>query len=123
MAVIDGAGDLHRARVDRQRRSIRTGGDMERKGNMSGTDQHKRDEWPNLEADPHTGAGAKAPDGNDTDTVKTQVGKATDTVRANEIFDDLRSGVASGLRELNEQLRRLAERLERSDDATATTDT
>jgi ribosome-associated translation inhibitor RaiA len=191
MAVIDGAGDLHRARVDRQRRSIRTGGDMERKGNMSGTDQHKRDEWPNLEADPHTGAGAKAPDGNDTDkaagredltkqfqelgqrlaataraawqseqrqelqqeiaeglrtvrdqlneavgtvrssqraqdvteTVKTQVGKATDTVRANEIFDDLRSGVASGLRELNEQLRRLAERLEHRDDTTAATDT
>jgi ribosome-associated translation inhibitor RaiA len=189
--VIDGAGGLHRARVDTQRQSMRIGGYTERKGDMSGTDQHKHDEWPNLEADPDNKTGAKAPGGDDTDkaasredltkqfqelgqrlaataraawqseqrqelqqemaeglrsvrdqlneavgtvrssqraqdvteTVKTQVGKAADTVRANEIFDDLRSGVATGLRELNEQLRRLAERLERRDDTAAATDT
>jgi hypothetical protein len=158
---------------------------------MSGTDQHKHDEWPNLEADPNAAAGAKAPGGDETDkapsredltrqfqelgqrlaataraawqseqrqelqqeiteglrsvrdqlndavgsvrssqraqdvteTVKEQVGKASETVRANEIFDDLRTGVATGLRELNEQLRRLAERLERRDDTTAATGT
>ncbi len=53
------------------------------------------------------------------DTVKEQVSKASETARSNELVDELRSGFASGLRELNEQLRRLAERLERRDDAPA----
>lgn len=52
-----------------------------------------------------------------TDTVKEQVTKASETARSNELVDELRSGFASGLRELNEQLRRLSERLERRDDA------
>lgn len=156
---------------------------------MSGTDQHKHDEWPNLEADPTpdggtgaTGRTGETPKREDltkqfqelgqrlvattraawqseqrqdlqreitdglrsvrdqlseavgnvrsspraqeaAETVKEQAAKAGETVRANEVFDDLRVGLASGLRELNEQLRRLAERLEKRTEATDAAET
>src|SRR5207248_3236149 len=110
-------GDPHRTRADTERQSLRTGGDMERMGDMSGTDQHKHDEWPNLEADPNSGAGTKAPDGDDTH-------KAASREDLTKQFQELGQRLAAtGLRELNEQLRRLAERLERRDDTTAATDT
>lgn len=54
------------------------------------------------------------------DTVKEQVHKAAETARSNDLLDEMRSGLATGLRELNEQLRRLSERLERRDDAPMT---
>ena len=54
-------------------------------------------------------------------SVKEQVNKASDSSRINEVFDDVRSGLSTGLRELNEQLRRFTERLERQEDATEST--
>lgn len=57
-----------------------------------------------------------------TDTVKEQAKKAAETARSNDLLDEMRNGLAAGLRELNEQLRRISERLERRDD-TATTGT
>src|SRR5919202_3803439 len=57
---------------------------------------------------------------NVTQTVKQNVGKVTETTRASDLVDDVRTGLASGLRELNDQLRRLSERLERQEgDTTA----
>lgn len=55
-----------------------------------------------------------------TETVKEQVKKAAETARSNELLNEMRNGLANGLRELNEQLGRLSERLERRDDAPAT---
>lgn len=55
-----------------------------------------------------------------TDTVKEQVHKVTETARSNDLLDEMRNGLTAGLRELNEQLRRLTDRLERRDDAPAT---
>ena len=56
------------------------------------------------------------------ETVKEQVGKASETLRSNDLLDELRNGLATGLRELNEQLQRISERLERRGDTpTATT--
>lgn len=61
------------------------------------------------------------------DTVKEQVNKASETVRSGDFLDELRGGLATGLRELNEQLRRFTDRLEQRDgdtsDAAATTET
>src|SRR5690606_23245624 len=55
------------------------------------------------------------------ETVKEQVGKASETLRSNDLLDELRNGLATGLRELNEQLQRISERLEhRGDTPTAT---
>ncbi len=57
---------------------------------------------------------------NVTQTVKENVGKVAETTRASDLVDDVRTGLASGLRELNDQLRRLSERLERQEgDTTA----
>ncbi len=50
------------------------------------------------------------------ETVKEQVGKASETLRSNDLLDELRNGLATGLRELNEQLQRISERLERRGD-------
>ena len=56
---------------------------------------------------------------NVTQTVKENVGKVAETTRAGDLVDDVRTGLASGLRELNDQLRRLSDRLERQEgDAT-----
>lgn len=56
-----------------------------------------------------------------THAVKEQADKVAGTVRGLDPVDELRSGLASGLRELNEQLRRLADRLaERPAAGTAT---
>ena len=57
-----------------------------------------------------------------TQSMKEQVGKAAETTRVTEIVDDVRGGLVSGLRELNDQLRRVAERLEHRDDRAASTD-
>lgn len=46
-----------------------------------------------------------------TQAVKEQADKVAGTVRSLDPVDELRSGLASGLHELNEQLRRLADRL------------
>lgn len=46
-----------------------------------------------------------------TQAVKEQADKVAGTVRGLDPVDELRGGLASGLRELNEQLRRLADRL------------
>lgn len=51
-----------------------------------------------------------------TQSMKEQVGKAAETTRVTEVVDDVRTGLVSGLRELNDQLRRVAERLEHRDD-------
>lgn len=56
-----------------------------------------------------------------TDTVKEQVTKVSDTVRSGELLDELRGGLVTGLRELNEQLRRFTDRLEQRDGATPAT--
>lgn len=55
-----------------------------------------------------------------TETVKEQVKKAAETARSNDLLDEMRNGLTAGLRELNEQLRRLSERLERRDDPPTT---
>lgn len=47
-----------------------------------------------------------------TQSMKEQVGKAAETTRATELVDDVRTGLTGGLRELNDQLQRLAARLE-----------
>ena len=55
---------------------------------------------------------------NVTHTVKEGVDKVagtTRTTRAGDLVDDVRTGLASGLRELTDQLRRLTERLERQE--------
>ncbi len=52
---------------------------------------------------------------NVTQTVKENVGKVAETTRASDLVDDVRTGLASGLRELNDQLRRLSDRLERQE--------
>ena len=57
------------------------------------------------------------------ETVKEQVGKASETLRSNDLLDELRNGLATGLRELNEQLQRISERLDRRDDAPTATAT
>lgn len=51
---------------------------------------------------------------NVTQSVKERVAKVAEVSRTNDIVDDVRGGLAAGLRELNDQLRRIAERLERS---------
>lgn len=53
---------------------------------------------------------------NVTETVKEQVGKVAEGTRVSGPVDDLRSGVARGVRDLNEQLRRLTEQLARQRD-------
>lgn len=50
-----------------------------------------------------------------SESMKEQVGKAAEKTRVTEIADDVRGGLTLGLRELNEQLRRFADRLERHD--------
>jgi len=55
------------------------------------------------------------------ETVKEQVGKASETLRSNDLLDELRTGLATGLRELNEQLQRISERLERRGDTPTAT--
>lgn len=56
-----------------------------------------------------------------TQAVKEQADKVAGAVRGLDPVDELRSGLANGLRELNEQLRRLADRLaERPATETAT---
>ncbi|HEY8597322.1 MAG TPA: hypothetical protein VIL85_02760 [Thermomicrobiales bacterium] len=62
-------------------------------------------------------ARASARNQNVGETVKEQVGKASETLRSNDLLDELRNGLATGLRELNEQLQRISERLERRGDA------
>lgn len=54
-----------------------------------------------------------------TQSMKEQVGKAAETTRATELVDEVRGGLTLGLRELNEQLQRLAVRLERGDGSAA----
>lgn len=54
-----------------------------------------------------------------SEAMKERVSKVTSSARASDLVDDARGTLASGLRELNEQLRRLTERLEREDRATA----
>lgn len=55
-------------------------------------------------------------------SVKEQVTKAADSARIPDLFDDIRASLGTGLRELNDQLRRFTERLERHDEAAAATD-
>ena len=54
-----------------------------------------------------------------TQSMKEQVGKAAETTRVTEVVDDVRVGLVSGLRELNDLLGRLSNRLERRDAGTA----
>jgi hypothetical protein len=56
------------------------------------------------------------------DKVKEQVSRASETVRSGDVLGEVRSGLAMGLRELNEQLRRFTERLEPRDGDTAASD-
>lgn len=56
-----------------------------------------------------------------TQAVKDQADKVAGTVRALDPVDELRGGLANGLRELNEQLRRLADRLAERPAAVAAT--
>ena len=58
---------------------------------------------------------------NVTQSVKEQAGKVAETTRVGDVADDVRGGIATGLRELNEQLRRLRERFERGDGEPAAT--
>lgn len=53
------------------------------------------------------------------ESMKERVSKVTGAGRAGDLVDDARGTLASGLRELNEQLRRLTERLEREGSASA----
>jgi len=50
-----------------------------------------------------------------TDNVKEQVNRASESVRSGDFLGEVRGGLALGLRELNEQLRRFTERLEGRD--------
>ncbi len=50
-----------------------------------------------------------------TDNVKEQVNRASESVRSGDFLGEVRGGLAMGLRELNEQLRRFTERLEGRD--------
>ena len=52
---------------------------------------------------------------NVTQSVKEQAGKVAETTRVGDVADDVRGGIATGLRELNEQLRRLRDRFERGE--------
>lgn len=49
------------------------------------------------------------------DNVKEQVNRASESVRSGDFLGEVRGGLAMGLRELNEQLRRFTERLEQRD--------
>lgn len=55
-------------------------------------------------------------------TLKDQVGQKVETGRTSDAFEDVRTGLTSGLRTLNEQLQRFTERLEQRP-APAATDT
>ena len=55
------------------------------------------------------------------DKVKEQVSRASESVRSGDVLGEVRSGLAVGLRELNEQLRRFTERLEGRDGGTSGT--
>lgn len=55
------------------------------------------------------------------EAVKEQASKASETLRSNDLLDELRKGLATGLRELNEQLQRISERLERRDGTSTAT--
>jgi hypothetical protein len=50
--------------------------------------------------------------------VKEQVNRASESVRSGDFLGEVRDGLATGLRELNEQLRRFTERLEQRDGGT-----
>ena len=52
-------------------------------------------------------------------TLKDQVGQKVESGRASDTFEEVRNGLAGGLRALNEQLQRFTERLERQDAPTA----
>jgi hypothetical protein len=54
-------------------------------------------------------------------TLKDQVGQKVESGRTADTFEDVRAGLAGGLRALNDQLQRFTERLERQDDAAADT--
>src|SRR5690349_11893843 len=117
MAVIERAGDLRPTRADTKRRSTGIGACTERKGDMSGTDQHKRDEWPNLEADPDGGTGAKASGGGEGDKATSgedltrqfqELGqRLVATARAawqSEQRQELQQEITEGLRTVRDQL-------------------
>jgi len=56
-----------------------------------------------------------------TDNVKEQVNRASESMRSGDFLGEVREGLAMGLRELNEQLRRFTERLESRDGGTSGT--
>ncbi|MCC7355370.1 MAG: hypothetical protein IT330_16635 [Anaerolineae bacterium] len=47
-----------------------------------------------------------------TQKVKEQMGRVVETARQSEAVQEMREGVASGLRELNEELRKLVEKMQ-----------
>lgn len=57
------------------------------------------------------------------DNVKEQVNRASESVRSGDFLGEVRDGLAMGLRELNEQLRRLSERFEQPGSGTTAGDT
>lgn len=57
-----------------------------------------------------------------TQSMKEQVNKAAETTHVSEIVDDLRTGLAGGLRELNDLLGKLTTRLERRDEPAGSND-
>ncbi len=52
-------------------------------------------------------------------TLKDQVGQKVDAGRSSDAFEEVRTGLSTGLRALNEQLQRFTERMERQDAAAA----
>jgi len=55
------------------------------------------------------------------DNVKEQVNRASESMRSGDFLGEVRGGLAMGLRELNEQLRRFTDRLEQRDGGTTDT--